>query len=224
MRIDILTIFPEMFDCLKVSLLGKAAEKGALTINIFNIRDYSKDKHSKTDDYTFGGGAGMLMMPQPIHDAFLAADPAHAAKRIYMSPKGKKLDQNLVKDLAREKHLALLCGHYEGVDQRVIDLDVDMEVSLGDFVMMGGEIPAMALVDAVSRYVPDVLGSGLSTREESFENGLLEYPQYTRPQVFEGMEVPAVLISGDHKKIAEWRREQSQKLTRKLRPDLTEKK
>lgn len=224
MKIDILTIFPEMFDCLRISLLGKAAENDIISINAVNIRDYSKDKHLKTDDYTFGGGAGMLMMPQPIHDAFLAADPDRKAKRIYMSPKGKKLDQSLVKKLAKEEHLVLLCGHYEGVDQRILDLDVDCEISIGDYILTGGEIPAMVLVDAVSRYVPNVLGSSLSTEEETFENDLLEYPQYTRPQVFEGMEVPSVLVSGDHKKIADWRREQSEKLTRRLRPDLKEKK
>ncbi|HRX13429.1 MAG TPA: tRNA (guanosine(37)-N1)-methyltransferase TrmD [Eubacteriales bacterium] len=223
MKIDILTIFPEMFDSLKVSLLGKATEKNLLQISTHDIREYSADKHHKTDDYTFGGGAGMIMTPQPIHDCIDAVDPAHKALRIYMSPKGKKLDQNLVKQLAEKDYILLLCGHYEGVDQRVIDFDIDMELSIGDYVLTGGEIPAMAVVDAVARYVPSVLGSENATDEESFSDGMLEYPQYTRPQVYLGMEVPSVLVSGDHKKIAEWRKEQSELLTKKNRPDLVKK-
>lgn len=223
MKIDVLTIFPEMFDVLNSSLLGKAVEKNILQIKVHNIRDYSTDKHGKTDDYTFGGGAGMLMTPQPIHDCIRSVDPTHLATRIFMSPKGKTINQQLVTQLVKVDNLLLLCGHYEGVDQRVLDLDIDMEVSLGDFVLTGGEIPALALIDAVSRYVPNVLGSSESTAEESFSDNSLEYPQYTRPQVFEGIEVPQVLVSGDHKKIAEWRKQQSEQLTRKLRPDLLDK-
>ncbi len=224
MKISILTLFPEMFDVFNASLLGKAIDKGLLEINIVNIRDYSLDKHGKCDDYTFGGGAGMLMTPQPIHDCINAVDPNHEAQRIYMSPKGIKLTQNLVIDFAKQQNLLFLCGHYEGIDQRVIDLDIDLELSIGDYVLTGGEIPAMVAVDSISRYVPNVLGSVDSTVEESFSDNTLEYPQYTRPQNFLGMEVPGVLVSGDHKKIEEWRKEQSVSITKQNRPDLLEKK
>jgi tRNA (guanine37-N1)-methyltransferase len=220
MRIDILTLFPQMFEPLSQSLLGRAREKGLLEINVHNIRDYSKDRHAKCDDYIFGGGAGMLLTPQPIHDAITAVDENHEALRIYLSPKGWKFCQPLAQKLSRQKRLLLLCGHYEGIDQRVLDLDIDMELSIGDYVLTGGEIPAMAVVDALSRYVEGVLGEGASTEEESFSADMLEYPQYTRPQNFLGMEVPEVLLSGDHQKIAAWRREQALKITKENRPDL----
>lgn len=223
MKIDVLTLFPEMFDALNVSLTGKAREKGLYQLTCHNIRDYSKDKHKKCDDAPFGGGAGMLMMAQPIHDCIAAIDPQHTAKRIYLSPRGKLLNQQLVKELSEQSHLLLLCGHYEGVDQRVLDLDIDMELSVGDYVLSGGEIPAMVVIDSVLRYVPDVLGNSESTVDESFSQQLLEYPQYTRPQTFCGMSVPEVLIGGDHAKVDKWRREQSLEITRKNRPDLLNK-
>lgn len=224
MKIDVLTLFPEMFDALNSSLMGKAREKGLYQLNCVNIRDYTLDKHKKCDDTPFGGGAGMVMMPQPIHDCIMAVDPNHTAKRIYMSPRGKVLNQGLVKELSQEDHLLILCGHYEGVDQRVLDMDIDMELSIGDYVLSGGEIPAMALVDSVLRYVPDVLGNSESTVDESFSQQLLEYPQYTRPQEFLGVSVPEVLLSGHHANITKWRKEQSLEITRKNRPDLLEEK
>ena len=224
MKIDVLTLFPEMFDALNASLTGKAREKGLYTLNCHNIRDYSADKHKKCDDTPFGGGAGMVMTPQPIHDCIRAVDPEHKALRIYMSPRGKTLNQALVKELSERDNLLILCGHYEGVDQRVIDLDVDMELSIGDYVLSGGEIPAMVLIDSVLRYVPDVLGNCESTVDESFSQRLLEYPQYTRPQEFLGMVVPDVLTSGHHANVEKWRKEQSLEITRKNRPDLLEEK
>lgn len=223
MKIDILTLFPEMFAPLKFSIIGKAAEKGILDIAITDIRSYSADKHHKCDDTPFGGGAGMVMMPQPIFDAVNAVDPKHESMRIYMSPKGKTLDMPTVKSLASVgKNLLLLCGHYEGVDQRVLDLCFDGEISIGNYVLTGGELPAMVLVDSVARYVDGVLGSDESVNEETFSDGLLEYPQYTRPQIFEGLSVPEVLLSGHHANINKWRKEQSLELTKKLRPDLLE--
>ena len=224
MKIDVLTLFPEMFDSLNASLTGKAREKGLYTLNCHNIRDYTLDKHKKCDDTPFGGGAGMVMTPQPIHDCIGAVDPDHKALRIYMSPRGKVLNQALVKELSEKQNLLILCGHYEGVDQRVIDLDIDMELSIGDYVLSGGEIPAMVLIDSVLRYVPDVLGNCESTVDESFSQPLLEYPQYTRPQEFLGMSVPEVLVSGHHANIEKWRHEQSLEITRKVRPDLLEEK
>lgn len=223
MKIDILTLFPEMFTPLKTSIIGKAAENGVLDICVTDIREYTKDKHHKCDDYPFGGGAGMIMLPQPIFDAVNAVDPERKSLRIYMSPKGKTLDMSLVKRLAGEKRdLLLLCGHYEGVDQRVLDLCFDEEISIGDYVLTGGELPAMVLVDSVARYVDGVLGSESSVIEETFSDNTLEYPQYTRPQIFEGIPVPEVLLSGHHANIEKWRKEQSRMLTEKLRPDLLE--
>ena len=222
MKIDVLTLFPEMFDALNASLTGKAREKGLYSLNCHNIRDYSADKHKKCDDTPFGGGAGMVMTPQPIHDCIGAVDPEHKALRIYMSPRGRVLNQSLVKELSAKDNLLILCGHYEGVDQRVLDMDIDVELSIGDYVLSGGEIPAMVLIDSVLRYVPDVLGNCESTVDESFSQPLLEYPQYTRPQNFLGLEVPEVLISGHHANIEKWRREKSLEITRKNRPDLLE--
>lgn len=219
MKITILTLFPEMFVPLKESIIGRAADSGKLQIDIVNIRDYSQDRHSKCDDYPFGGGAGMVMMPQPIASAIEAADPSHTAHRIYMSPKGQKFTQQKVFELVEKPEILLLCGHYEGVDQRVIDMFIDEEISIGDYVLTGGELPAMVVCDAVARYVDGVLSQG-SLVDESFADGMLEYPQYTRPAVFRGASVPQVLLSGNHQKVAEWRREESLKLTKKLRPDL----
>lgn len=224
MRIDVLTLFPEMFAPLSESIIGKAREKGLIEINVTDIREFSADKHKKCDDYPFGGGAGMVMLPQPIFDAVNAVDPDHEALRIYMSPKGKRLDMPLVKSLAaiESKRFLLLCGHYEGVDQRVLDLCFDDEISIGDYVLTGGELPAMVVIDCVARYIDGVLGSEDSVKEESFSSNTLEYPQYTRPAVFEGISVPDVLLSGHHANVEKWRREQSEILTKKLRPDLLE--
>ena len=219
MRIDILTLFPEMFAPLKTSIIGRAVDSGKLEINVVDIRDYTLDKHRKCDDAPFGGGAGMVMMPQPIASAIEAIDREHKARRIFMSPKGRTFKQNVVLEYAKCEHILLLCGHYEGVDQRVLDLYIDEELSLGDFVLTGGEIPAMAVVDAVARYVDGVINAE-SLAQESFSNGLLEYPQYTRPQEFMGLKVPEVLTSGDHKKVDEWRLEKSREITLKKRPDL----
>lgn len=222
MKIDVLTLFPEMFSALGESILGRAQKQGKIQINVVNIRDYTKDKHLKCDDYPFGGGAGMVMMPQPICDAIDALDPDRKARRIYLSPKGETLRQQKVFDLLAYDHLILLCGHYEGVDQRAIDLCIDEEISIGDYVLTGGELPAMVLVDCVARYVDGVLNTS-SLVDESFADGLLEYPQYTRPQEYRGLAVPEVLRSGNHAAVDEWRREQALETTRKKRPDLLKK-
>lgn len=224
MRIAILTIFPEMFESvLHSSILGRAREEKLVEIEPVDIRPFSDRKHKNTDDYPFGGGAGMVMLAQPICDAVrhLRAQ-GYTGKCIYMSPRGKTFTQQKVVELAQEENFILLCGHYEGVDQRAIDAVVDEELSLGDFVLTGGELAAMTVCDAVVRYVPGVLGSSDSTEEESFTGGLLEYPQYTRPRVFEGAETPEVLLNGDHAKIRAWRRQQSLLITAKVRPDLFE--
>lgn len=220
MRIDILTLFPEMFAPIKTSLLKKATDKNAIEINIFDIRDFSKDKHKKCDDYPFGGGVGMLMTPQPIYDCITSIKGYESAYKIYMSPKGTTLNQNKVKLLSKLEHIIILCGHYEGIDQRIIDMLIDEEISIGDYVLTGGEIPAMVLVDSVARYIPGVLGKLESTSDESFSNGMLEYPQYTRPQNFMEHLVPEVLVSGDHEKVKEWQKEQSKLVTKTRRPDL----
>ena len=193
MKIDVLTLFPEMFSSLKESIIGRAIEKKLIEINLINIRDFSKDKHKKVDDTPYGGGAGMVIKPDVVYDAFKSIKGKNA-KTIYLSPKGKVLNQDKVKELSSKKHLILLCGHYEGIDQRVLDEIVDEEISIGDYVLTGGEIPAMVLIDSVSRYIEGVI-SKESTWEESFSNGLLEYPQYTRPEVFLGKNVPEVLKS-----------------------------
>ncbi len=219
MKIDILTLFPEMFSAMQESILGRAQKENKIQIRIVNLRDYTEDKHLKCDDYPFGGGAGMVMMPQPIGSAIEALDPEHKARRIYMSPKGETFKQQKVFELISYEHLILLCGHYEGVDQRAIDLFIDEEISIGDYVLTGGELPAMVVADAVSRYVDGVISSS-SLVDESFSENLLEYPQYTRPQEYRGIAVPEILRSGDHGKIDKWRREQAIELTKKRRPDL----
>ena len=219
MRIDILTLFPEMFAPLKESIIGRATDAGYVEINVHDIRDYSLDKHKKCDDYPFCGGAGMLMMPQPIASCVEAVDPEHKARRIYTSPKGSTFTQKDVPRLIGYEWIIILCGHYEGVDQRVLDLYFDEELSIGDFVLTGGELASMVITDAVCRYVGGVLKSG-SLNDESFSMGLLEYPQYTRPREFMGIEVPEVLLSGNHAEVEKWRKEQAEALTKKLRPDL----
>ena len=220
MKFDVLTLFPEMFNCLNESILGRAIEKDLININLINIRDFSKDKHKKVDDTPYGGGAGMVIKPDVVYDAYQSVKDENA-KVIYMSPQGKVLNQEKVKSLSKEQHLILLCGHYEGIDQRVIDEIVDEEISIGDYVLTGGEIPAMVLIDSVSRYIEGVISSE-STNEESFSNNLLEYPQYTRPIEYDGNRVPDVLVSGHHENIRKWRKYQSLKKTYLKRPDLLE--
>ncbi len=219
MKITILTLFPEMFAPLYESIVGRAVKEGKLTIETVNLRDYTEDKHKKCDDYPFGGGAGMVMMAQPIGSAIEAVDPEHKARRIYLSPKGRTFRQDMVYGLVECEHIVLLCGHYEGVDQRAIDLFIDEELSIGDYVLTGGELPAMVIADCVARYVDGVL-SPESLVQESFSENLLEYPQYTRPVEYRGLAVPEVLRSGNHAQIDKWRREESLKITKKNRPDL----
>ena len=218
MKFNVLTLFPEMFSALDESIIGRGKEKGLININLINIRDFSKNKHKKVDDTPYGGGAGMVMEPTVVYDAYCSVKEPNA-KVIYMSPQGKTLNQQMVQDLAKEENIILLCGHYEGIDQRVIDEIVDEEISIGDYVLTGGELPAMVLIDSVSRYVEGVLKED-SIQEESFTNGLLEYPQYTRPEIFLGKRVPEVLLSGHHENIKEWRKNQSIINTFLKRPDL----
>jgi len=218
MKFDVLTLFPEMFEATKQSVLGKAIEKNLLDINLVNIRDFSKNKHKKVDDSPYGGGAGMVIRPDVVYDAYNSVK-TEKSKVIYMTPQGKTLNQKIVEELSKEKHLIILCGHYEGIDQRVIDKIVDEEISIGDYVLTGGEIPAMVLIDSISRYVEGVLNEE-SIQEESFSNGLLEYPQYTRPEIFEGESVPEILLSGHHENISKWRKEKSLQITKQKRPDL----
>ncbi len=224
MKITILTLFPKMFEALNESLIGRAIKNKLLEIEVVNFRDFSLNKHKKVDDYAFSGGAGMVLTPQPIYDAIQSVKTEDSYV-VYMSPKGTPLTQNKVKQLSTDvKHLIIICGHYEGIDERIISLCVNEQISIGDFVLTGGEIPAMALVDAVSRYVDGVLHNSESTTDESFSDGLLEYPQYTRPQEFMGLKVPDVLISGNHKEIEKWKNEQKILETKKYRPDLLSKK
>ena len=216
MRFDILTLFPEMFEAvLDHSIIGRAKDKGILDLRYVQIRDFAYNKHRQVDDYPYGGGMGMVMQPEPI---FLAHQSVcegldYRPKTIYLSPQGKPFRQSTAKRLAKEKHIILLCGHYEGVDQRVLDELVDLEISLGDFVLTGGELAAMAVVDATARLIPGVLKSEEAFSEESHFSGLLEYPQYTRPEVWHGRSVPEILLSGHHKNIAAWKREMSIKAT-----------
>ena len=229
MKINILTLFPEMFTAVtESSILGRAGEKGILDINLINIRDFSTDKHNKADDYPFGGGVGMVMLPQPVFDALKSLEPGESEKEpetpkkkmIYMSPRGRILDREKIEELAEVEEMTILCGHYEGVDQRIID-EWDMEeISIGDYILTGGELAAMVLIDSVSRFIPEVLGTKESATEESVYSGLLEYDQYTKPREYEGLTVPEVLLSGHHKNIETWRRQQSIKRTLERRPDL----
>ena len=220
MKFDVLTLFPEMFEPLKQSIIKRASERKIIDINLVNIRDFSENKHNKVDDTPYGGGAGMLMKADVVDRAYNSVKSENA-KVVYLTPQGKTLNQKIVKNLAKQEHLILLCGHYEGIDQRVLDKIVDEEISIGDYVLTGGELPAMVLIDSVSRYVEGVL-SNESTEEESFSNGLLEYPQYTRPEVFDNVKVPDVLISGHHENIRKWRKKKSLENTLKKRPDLLE--
>ena len=218
MKFDVLTLFPEMFECLNNSIIGRAIEKELIDINLINIRDFSNNKHKKVDDTPYGGGSGMIMMPDVVYRAFQSVKTQNS-KVIYMTPQGKKLNQKKVEELAKQEHLIILCGHYEGIDQRVLDKIVDEEISIGDYILTGGELPAMVLMDSVSRYIKGVLNEN-SIKEESFTNGLLEYPQYTRPEIFEGEKVPDILLSGHHENIEKWRKEKSLEITKKKRPDL----
>ena len=220
MKFNILTLFPEMFTVLESSILGRAKSEGKIEINLINIRDFSKNKHKKVDDTPYGGGAGMVIRPDVVYDAYNSIENKKA-KVIYLSPQGKTLTQKKVKELSLENEITLLCGHYEGIDERVLEKIVDEEISIGDYVLTGGELPAMVLIDAVSRYVDGVLSKG-SVLEETFSNNLLEYPQYTRPEVFMDMEVPEVLLSGHHKNIEEWRAKKSLERTKLKRTDLLE--
>ena len=218
MKFDVLTLFPEMFDVLNYSIIGKAIENKLIDVNITNIRDFSKNKHKKVDDTPYGGGAGMVIRPDVVMDSYNSIKTENS-KVIYLSPQGKTLNQKKVEELSKCSHLILLCGHYEGIDQRVIDKIVDEEISIGDYVLTGGEIPALVLIDSISRYIDGVISKD-SVKEESFSQGMLEYPQYTRPESFEGEKVPEVLLSGHHANIEKWRKEQSFKITKSKRPDL----
>ncbi len=220
MKIDILTLFPGMFaPVTEESMLGRAAEKEILDIRTHDIRDYTQNKHNRTDDYPFGGGGGMVMMPDPVFRALEDID-AKGKRLIYMSPRGRILDEELIRELSQEEELVILCGHYEGVDQRILDTWDAEEVSIGDYILTGGELPAMVLIDAVARLVPGVLGNEDSAMNESVYSGLLEHPQYTQPRDYEGIPVPEVLLSGDHRRIDLWRFRQSLELTAERRPDL----
>lgn len=222
MKIDVLTLFPELFQSFENwSIVGRTIEKGIFSLNKVNIRDYSKDKHNKVDDYPFGGGPGMVMGPQPIYDAIEDIKSENSTV-IYLSPQGKIYNQSLAKELAKEEHLILLCGHYEGIDSRIVDNYIDMEISIGDYVLTGGELPAMVLIESIIRLLPGTLKSEESYMEESHYNGLLEHPQYTRPRVFNDLEVPDVLLSGHHKNIDNWKKYESLKNTYIKRPDLLE--
>lgn len=219
MKIDVLTLFPEMFDIFNHSILGRAINNNIIELNTFNIRDFTLDKHKKTDDYPYGGGAGMVMTPQPVVDCIRHVKKQNKGKVIFLGPRGVKFDQNLAKQLSSEAELIFVCGHYEGIDERVYK-HFDMEISLGDFVLTGGEMACIPIIDSIARLIPGVLSNNESFVEESFYDGMLEYPQYTRPEVFEDEKVPDVLLSGHHENIRKWRRYQSLKITMERRPDL----
>ena len=232
MRFSVMTLFPEMIEAsMNSSITGRALENNLISLDVYNIRDYSLDKHKKVDDYPYGGGAGMLMFPQPIYDCYKAIEERINAgessgktpRVIYLSPKGKIFNQAMAKELSQEDDLIFLCGHYEGIDQRVLDTIVTDEVSIGDYVLTGGELPALVMMDTISRLVPGVLNNEESSQDESHSAGLLEYPQYTRPAEWMGKKVPDVLISGNHALIAKWRMEQSLEVTKNNRPDMYEK-
>ena len=218
MKINILTLFPEMFTPLQESMLGRAREKGILDINLINIRDYTEDKHNRVDDTPFGGGAGMVMQVQPILSAY--RENHLQGPCLYMSPRGKMLNGEMAESLSRQEEITILCGHYEGVDQRALDLLQAEEVTIGDYILTGGELPAMVLVDTVARFLDGVLAGEESVKEESVYSGLLEYPHYTNPREVEGLAVPEVLVSGNHEKIDLWRYEKSLEITKERRPDL----
>ncbi|MDD4120133.1 MAG: tRNA (guanosine(37)-N1)-methyltransferase TrmD [Clostridia bacterium] len=222
MKFSVLTLLPEIYDSLNYSVIGRAITNKIINISVSNIRDYSLDKHKKCDDMPFGGGAGMVMTPQPIHSALEYIDPEHKSLRVYLSPKGEKFDHSLAKKLSNEKWITLLNGSFEGVDQRVIDLDIDKEISIGDYILTSGDFASLVIINCISRFIPGVLGSELSAEEDSFSNGLLEYPHYTRPQKFLGITVPKVLLSGNHEEIKKWRNSQSRLITNNKRPDLSE--
>lgn len=224
MRFDVLTLFPEMFDAVKSSIIGRAMNNNLIELNLINFREFSTDKQKHVDDCPYGGGAGMVIKPEPIYAAYqsITKDLNYKPKVVYMSPQGKVLTQQIARSLAKEEHLILLCGHYEGIDQRVLDEIVDEEISIGDYVLTGGELPAMVLIDSVSRNIDGVIKAE-SVEDESFSDGYLEYPQYTRPEVFMGRKVPDVLLSGHHANIEKWRREQSVEITKRKRPDLIKK-
>lgn len=219
MKIDVLTLFPEMFEAIKCSILKRAMDKDLFELNIVNIRDFATNKHKKCDDYPFGGGAGMVMMIQPIFDAMMFVDKEHTARRIYLSPQGEVFKHQKAISLSKEKHLVFLCGHYEGVDQRALDTLIDEEISIGDYVLTGGELAAMVVIDSLCRQIPDVL-EAQSLVAESFSDGALEYPQYTRPADFMGLKVPEVLLSGNHAEIDKWKKKMSKENTKTKRPDL----
>ncbi len=224
MKIDILSLFPEFLEHFSNwSMIGRAREQEKVEINNINIRDFSKNKHKKVDDYPFGGGPGMVMKVEPIFDAINSVKKAKS-KVIYLSPQGKKFNQTMAKELSKEDHIILLCGHYEGIDNRVIENYIDEEISIGDFVLTGGEIPAMVLVDSIVRLLPGVLSSDESFTDESHYKGLLEHPQYTRPREFNNHSVPSVLLSGNHENIDNWKKEEALKATLIKRPDLLENK
>lgn len=224
-RFSVMTLFPEMIDSgVNVSILQRAVTRGLISIESVNIRDYTNNKHGRVDDYTYGGGAGMLMQAQPVYDCYKALCPNEddRTRVIYLTPQGKVFDQQMAIDLAKEEHLVFLCGHYEGVDERVLETIVTDQVSIGDYVLTGGELAAMVMIDAIARNIPGVLHNETSTDYESFSDGLLEYPQYSRPEEWMGMKVPEILISGDHKKVDDWRHHQSLERTKHRRPDLYE--
>lgn len=221
MKFHVLTLFPEMIlGGMMQSVIGKAVEKKIISLDATNIRDFTQDKHGKVDDYPYGGGAGMLMQAQPVYDAWKAVSNGKRIRTIYLTPQGKVFDHAMAREFAREEDLVFLCGHYEGIDERVLEEVVTDFVSIGDFVLTGGELPAMVMMDAIARFVPGVLGNETSAESESFFNDLLEYPQYSRPEIWEGKNVPEVLLSGNHKNVEAWRLEQAKERTRENRPDL----
>lgn len=223
MNFHILTLFPEMIQTgLNTSIIGRAIQQGMISIHAVNIRDYTIERHKKVDDYPYGGGAGMVMQAQPVYDAWksVTEQTGYRPRCVYLTPQGRTFSQSMAKEFAREQDLIFLCGHYEGVDERVLEEIVTDFVSIGDYVLTGGELPAMVMTDAIARMVPGVLGNEESGTGESFEGSLLEYPQYSRPAVWQEKQVPDVLLSGDHKKVEAWRREQSVLRTLKSRPDL----
>ena len=222
MKINILTLFPDMFDIFNHSIIGKAQEKGLISIETLNIRDYTLNKHKKVDDYPYGGGAGMVMAAQPVVDSIRACKEKNNGKVIFLGPKGKTFNQEMAEELSKEENLIFLCGHYEGIDERAFK-EVDMEISLGDFVLTGGEMAAIPVIDSILRLVPGVLNKSESHEDESFSEGLLEYPQYTLPYEFNEDKIPDILFSGNHTAIEKWRKKESLKLTKKYRPDLLKK-